>query len=76
MTENLLLSPKDICDLTGRRRRNAQVRALRSMGIEHRVRPDGSVAILKAHIDKIFGGLDNLYAKQITEEPYLEELNA
>jgi hypothetical protein len=26
------------------------------MGIEHRVRPDGSVAILRDHITKVFDG--------------------
>lgn len=26
------------------------------MGIEHKVRPDGSVAILRAHIIKVFDG--------------------
>jgi hypothetical protein len=25
------------------------------MGIEHKIRPDGSVAVLKAHIDQSFG---------------------
>jgi hypothetical protein len=31
------------------------VRVLRAMGVEHRVRPDGSVAVARAHIERIFG---------------------
>lgn len=50
------LQPAEVQGLTGRVRRHAQVQALRSMGIEHRVRPDGDVAILRAHISKVFDG--------------------
>lgn len=57
------LEPEEIVDLTGRVRRSAQVRALRSMGIEHRVRPDGSVAILRTHIDKVFEASDEPVAR-------------
>jgi hypothetical protein len=37
----MLLSAADLEALTGYRRPSAQVRALRAMGIEHWVRPDG-----------------------------------
>jgi hypothetical protein len=50
------LSYEEIQSLTHRKVRTAQVRALKTMGIEHRVRPDGSVAILRAHITKVFDG--------------------
>jgi hypothetical protein len=50
------LQPAEIVDLTKRTVRPAQVRVLKAMGIEHRVRPDGSVAILRAHITKVFDG--------------------
>lgn len=36
-----LLSPADLEALTGFKRASAQVRALREMGIEHWIRPDG-----------------------------------
>lgn len=42
--------------MTERRVCTAQVKVLKAMGIEHRVRPDGSVAILRAHITKVFDG--------------------
>ena len=45
----------EVAQLTGRTRRDAQVRALRYMGIEHRERPDGSVAVLRSHVRQVFG---------------------
>lgn len=52
MTDTFL-SFKEIQALTQRKVRTAQVRVLKAMGIEHRVRPDGSVAILRSHITKL-----------------------
>lgn len=49
------LTPEDIATLTGRQRGDAQVRALKFMGVEHRVRPDGKVIVLRAHIESVFG---------------------
>ena len=51
----MFLTPEELTELTGRQRRDAQVRALRYMGIEHRVRPDGTVAVLKTHVEQSFG---------------------
>ena len=56
MATDTFLSEEEVRALTERRARAAQSRALKSMGIEHRVRPDGSVAILRAHIYKVFDG--------------------
>lgn len=56
---NLFLEPSEIERLTCRRRRSAQVRVLREMGLEHKVRPDGSVAILHAYVMKVFDGTTN-----------------
>lgn len=50
------LDVAEVAQLTGRTRSDAQVRALRFMGIEHRVRPDGSVAVLRTHVHEVFGG--------------------
>ena len=50
------LQPDEIRSLTDRKRRVAQVKVLRSMGIEHKVRPDGGIAVLRAHITKVFDG--------------------
>lgn len=52
----LFLEPDEVAQLTGKVRRSAQVVALQMMGIEHKVRPDGSIAVLKSHVEKVFGG--------------------
>ena len=54
-TEPFLI-PSEITNLTDRQQRPAQVKVLKGMQIEHKVRPDGSIAILRAHITKVFGG--------------------
>lgn len=56
MTSDTFLAPNEIKDLTDKIKRPAQIKVLNAMGIEHRVRPDGTVAILRDHITKIFGG--------------------
>lgn len=56
---NLFLEPSEIEGLTSRVRRSAQVKVLRALGIEHKVRPDGSVAILRDHVSKVFDGATN-----------------
>jgi acetolactate synthase regulatory subunit len=53
---DLFLSQTEVVLLTGRTVRTAQVKALKAMGIEHKVRPDKSVAILRSHIEKVFDG--------------------
>lgn len=53
------LSNDEVAQLTGRRRRKLQIEVLRTMGIEHRRRPDGSLAVLRSHVDRIFGAAPN-----------------
>ena len=53
---DIFLTPEEVKTLTNKKVRPSQVRALKAMGIEHKVRPDGSVAILRAHIEKVFDG--------------------
>ena len=52
----LFLSDDDIFLLTNRKRRTAQIIALRMMGIEHKIRPDGSIVISHAHVQKVLDG--------------------
>ncbi len=54
-TTSMFLGNDEIIELTNRQRSAAQVRALRTMGIEHRIRPDGTVAILRAHVEHLLG---------------------
>jgi hypothetical protein len=68
---SMFLNDQELYELTKRRRRDAQVRALRFMGIDHKVRPDGSVAVSKTHIDKEFGGTTDIAVKRKRTEPNL-----
>lgn len=52
----MFLDHEEVKGLTNSTGRDAQAKALRAMGIEHKVRPDGSIAILRDHIIKIFDG--------------------
>lgn len=70
----MFLTKAQLIELTGRKRRDAQRSALNYMGVEHRVRPDGSLAVLESHIEKLFGGSDKGQAKRI--EPNWDALNA
>ena len=52
----MFLTPDEIRELTGRRRRDAQLVQLRHLGIEHKVRADGSLVVLRAHVEAQLGG--------------------
>lgn len=52
----MLLTAQEVRELTGMQRSSAQVRALKSMGIECRRRPDGSVVVLRAVVEAVLGG--------------------
>lgn len=65
----MFLTEEELLELTGRQRRDAQVKMLRHMGIDHRVRADGTVVVLKTHIDKVFGGIAEQTVKVKRVEP-------
>lgn len=56
MEQALTLTDAELYDLTHKRRPAAQVRALRFMGIEHQQRPDGTVAVLREHVQEVLSG--------------------
>lgn len=68
------LTHEEVQTLTERKVRTAQVKVLRAMGIEHRVRPDGSVAILRAHIFKVFDGSPEAKKQTKQVEPNWEAM--
>lgn len=55
MTDNPFLDDSELEALTRRQRRPAQSRVLSFLGIEHKPRPDGSLVVLRAHVEKILG---------------------
>lgn len=71
----MLLTEDEVRDLTNRKRRDCQQKALNLMGIDHLVRPDGSIAVLRAHLIKVMGG-DANFTKQNTVEPNWAAQNA
>lgn len=71
----MFLTPEELRELTDKRVRPAQVRVLRAMGIEHRVRPDGSVVVLRSHVEKLLGGDTKQSKKAPDIEPDWGALN-
>ncbi len=71
----MFLTPDEIHALTGKKFRSAQSDALRFMGIEHKIRPDGSIAVLKSHIEKEFGGTEKTKSEPKIE-PNWSAINA
>lgn len=72
----MFLDDEQLIELTGRKRHTAQVLALRHMGIEHRVRADGSVAVLTQHVEKLFDGVVKGAVQIRAKEPNWSALNA
>jgi hypothetical protein len=66
-TPSLFLTKEEIADLTGRHVARAQLAALNAMGIEYKIRPNNTIAVLRDHILKVFDGApDSSYqAKEI-----------
>lgn len=48
------LSEEELVELTNKKRRPSQVCVLRFMGIAHKIRPDGSIAVMRAHAEREF----------------------
>lgn len=51
----LTLNPKELYEITGRKRSLNQIEALRTMNIPFRIRPDGSPIVLRAVIEVELG---------------------
>lgn len=67
MRHEMFLDESEVVELTKKLRHPAQARALAFMGIDHKPRPDGSIAVLRAHVEKHFGEGVVLKNKRKTE---------
>jgi hypothetical protein len=67
MDTSMFLSNDEVVALTHRRQWSAQVKMLRAMGIEHRVRGDGTVVVLTRHVEQVLGGKQAPVEKPRTE---------
>ncbi|WP_260858521.1 DUF4224 domain-containing protein [Paraburkholderia sp. BCC1885] len=51
----MFLTADELVELTGRRQRESQAQALRTMGIEHKVRADGRLVVSRRHVEQKLG---------------------
>ena len=65
----MFLTHDDVVRLTGKQHYSAQRRALNTMGIMHKTRPDGSVVVLQCHVQRELGGTAISAAKAQNVEP-------
>lgn len=71
----MILSESQLYELTKKKHCAAQVSVLKSIGIDHKVRPDGSVVVSKVHVEQVLGVVvNNTISKQI--EPDWASINA
>lgn len=70
----MFLTSEELRELTGRSQTRAQIAALNMMGIEHRLRPDGKVVVLKEHVARVLGGEQS--KPKSRREPNWEAINA
>lgn len=70
----MFLTDDEIKELTGKSRRASQAKVLNSLGIVHKTRPDGSVVVLRAHVEAILGGKIR-QPDRPTTEPNWQALN-
>lgn len=71
----MFLDSTEIVELTGRKQKNAQIKALNGLGITHKERYDGSIVVLKEHVSRLFGGNIAAIAKK-KNEPNWDMVNA
>lgn len=53
--------------LTGKVHRDSQLRVLTALGITHKVRPDGSILVSEAHVERLLGGSANAKVRSSLE---------
>lgn len=66
---SMFLTAAEVRDLTGREHRDAQRKALDSMGIRYAERPDGSLVVLRRLVELVLGLLDDPQGPPSEPEP-------
>ncbi len=56
MEPSMFLTDEEIISLTQKKRRATQRHVLNAIGITHKIRPDGSLVVLRSHVEKVLGG--------------------
>lgn len=70
----MFLNESDIADLTKRKRASAQQKQLNAMGIQYKVRADGSLVVLQAHVERLLGAGEQPARRQPSRQPNWEVL--
>jgi hypothetical protein len=65
----MFLTTEELKELTQRSRYGAQAVVLNALGITYKVRPDGTLAVLRAHVEQQFGVVGNQSTKEKEYEP-------
>ena len=63
----MILSQEQLFELTRKKRSSSQADVLNSMGIEHRLRPDGSVVVSQLHLEQVLGVVVTSQSNKIKE---------
>lgn len=72
--QSIFLSTKELYLLTCKIKFKSQVKVLNQMGINHAIRPDGSVVVLRSHVESKLGIERKTRLSSI--EPNWDALNA
>jgi hypothetical protein len=72
----MFLTPTQLVELTGAKRRNAQIKALDYMRFKYLIRPDGTLAVLWAHVAAELGGEMPCARDQAEPEPNWDALRS
>lgn len=49
----MFLNDDELTSLTGRKRSTSRMRVLHALGVEYKRRPDGSLVVLRSHVEKL-----------------------
>jgi hypothetical protein len=52
----VFLNDEEIEQLTEKKRHSTQRKILNALGVSHKVRPNGTLVVLRAHVEKLLGG--------------------
>lgn len=72
--DDIVLTREEIKALTERTHRDAQMKALAHMSITFSLRPDGSLVVLRAHVEQLLGIKQEHRKAKRTYEPHWDAL--
>lgn len=70
----LCLTPAELVEITGKRRAGKQAEVLNELGITHKIRPDNTVLVSRAHLEQVLGGDMTRVKMTSDQEPNFDDL--